>query len=91
MRAYKEAKKSPKKAITRKKNQTFQELRNDVNVNPYGFRYKIAMDKLNRRKPIEIMEERIIRNIVDTLFPTHKLANERQLNRLNTEFLQHRS
>ena len=47
MRAYKEAKKSLKKAITRKKNQVFQELRVDVNLNPYGLGYKIVMDKLN--------------------------------------------
>ena len=82
MRAYKEAKKPLKKALTRKKNQAFQERRDEVN--PYGLKYKIVIDKLNRRKPMEIMDERVMRNIVDTLFPTHESANER---RQNTEFL----
>ena len=31
------------------------------------------------------MDERIMRNIVDTLFPTHELAKERWWNMLNTE------
>ena len=87
MRVYKEAKKSLKKAITRKKNQAFQELRDDVNVNPYGLEYKIVMDKLNRRKPMEIMDERVMRNIVDRLCPTHESANERRKKTLSREFL----
>ena len=70
-----------------KKHQVFQELRNDGNVNHYGLAYKIVMEKLNKRKPIEIMDGRIMRNIVDTLFPTHELTNERRHNTLNTEFL----
>ena len=67
MRAYKQAKKSLKRAIMRKKNQAFQELRDGVNVIPYGLGYKIVMDKLNRIKPMEIMDERVMRNIVDRL------------------------
>ena len=76
MRAYKEAKKSLKNAITLKKNQGFQELRDDISVNLYRLGYKIVMDTLNKRKPMEIMDERVMRNIVDTLFPTHELTNE---------------
>ena len=36
---------------------------------------------------MEIMDERVMRNIVDTLFSTHQLINERRRNTLNTEFL----
>ena len=36
---------------------------------------------------MEIMGERVMRNVVNTLFPTHELSSERQQNTLNTEFL----
>ena len=36
---------------------------------------------------MEIMDERVMRTIMDTLFPTHELTNERRRNKLNTEFL----
>ena len=39
------------------------------------------------RNPMEIMDERVMRNIVKTLFPTHELANERRDYTLNTELL----
>ena len=58
MLSYMEARKSLKTAITRKKNYAFHELRDDVI--PYGLGYKIVMDKLNRRKPMAIMDEREI-------------------------------
>ena len=36
---------------------------------------------------MEIMNERVKSNILNALFPTHELANERRQNKLNTEFL----
>ena len=38
------------------------------------------MDKLKKRKPMKIMDEQVMRNIIDALFITHVLA-------LNTEFV----
>ena len=71
--AYKQAKKSLKKVTTRKKNQAFQPPRDYVNENTFGLGYKIVMDDLNGMKQMDIMDEQVMRNIVDALFSIHEL------------------
>lgn len=69
---YKEAKKNIRKAIENSKRAQWEELRNDINRDPWGLGYKVVMKKLGTRKPVSEMDEKTMENIVSTLFPTHE-------------------
>lgn len=68
---YKEAQKLLRKAINNSKKDKWEKLRNDINRDPWGLGYKIVMKKLGSKKPTGAMDEEIMDNIVNTLFPTH--------------------
>lgn len=68
---YKEAKKILAAEIERSKKEKWEELREDINRNPWGLGYKIVMEKLGTRSPTAVMDGRTMENIVHTLFPRH--------------------
>lgn len=69
---YKEARKLLRTAIFESKKKIWEELRNDINENPFGLGYKIAMKKLGANKPPAVMDEKSMKNIVESLFPAHE-------------------
>lgn len=71
--AYKEAKKVLRTAIFASKRKKWEELRADINQNPWGLGYKLVLQKLGSRSPPAQMDEETMRNIVRTLFPTHEI------------------
>lgn len=70
---YKTAKIELKTAIENSKREKWEELRRDINYNPWGLGYKIVMKKLGARKSFPELEESTMENIVETLFPSHEL------------------
>lgn len=68
---YKEAKKKIKRAISKSKKKLWEELRQNVNNDPWGLGYKIVMKKLGSKNPISEIEDHIMENIINVLFPTH--------------------
>lgn len=68
---YKEARKTLRNAIQNSKKAQWEELREDINRNPWGLGYKIVMKKLGMKNPVSEMDESTMQNIVTTLFPTH--------------------
>lgn len=68
---YKEAKKQLRNAINKSKKEKWEELREDINRNPWGLGYKIVMKKLGMRNPVSELDDETTLNIVRTLFPEH--------------------
>lgn len=75
--AYKQARKKLRTAIFDSKRKMWEELRSEINENPYGLGYKIVMGKLGSRKPTGLMTEEVMKTIVETLFPTHDIETRR--------------
>lgn len=73
---YREARKILRNAIFASKRQKWEELRQDINQNPWGLGYKLVMRKLGKRFPAAEMERETMKNIVMSLFPTHEIRNE---------------
>lgn len=74
---YKNAKKLLKFAILRSKKAKWEELRNDVNENPWGTGYKIVMRKLGANQPTPTLTSDQMERIVTTLFPNHEVTPPR--------------
>lgn len=70
---FKDAKRALKIAIASSKKAKWEELRSDLNNNPWGLGYKIVLQKLGARSPVPDLESDVVTNIVDSLFPTHPL------------------
>lgn len=70
---YKTAKNELKLAILNSKKKKWEELRCDINNNPWGLGYKIVMKKLGAKAQFPQLSESTMETIVDTLFPTHEL------------------
>lgn len=70
---YKDAKANLRRAIHDSKRKLWEELREDVNKNPFGLGYKLVMKKLGAKNPTEVMDDAIMSNIVKFLFPTHEI------------------
>lgn len=68
---YKAARKNLKKAITESKRAKWEELRNDLNQNPWGIGYRIVSNKLGASTAKPELSSQKMTEIVDTLFPTH--------------------
>ena len=73
---YKNAKKTLKLAIDKSKKIKFEELRSDLNKDPWGLGYKIVLKKLTSKAPNPLFDDETVRVIVDGLFPTHVTLNE---------------
>lgn len=71
--SYKEAQKALRNSINNSKKEKWNQLRDDINRDPWGLGYKIVMKKLGLKNPVEAMDEDTMQNIVTTLFPTHIL------------------
>lgn len=69
---YKEAKKALQTAIQNSKKNQWEELRQDINRDPWGLGYKIVMKKLGMKNPVKVMDVDTMENIVKTLFPIHE-------------------
>lgn len=65
----KNAKKILKVAIRRSKKKKWEEMREDVERDPWGLGYKIAMKKLGQSSPPAEYDAKEMSSIVDTLFP----------------------
>lgn len=74
--AYKEAKKKLQKEIFDSKRKMWEELREDININPWGTGYKIVKEKLGIRNPTQLMDEQKMENIVKNLFPTKETPSD---------------
>ncbi|XP_054746791.1 uncharacterized protein LOC129251477 [Anastrepha obliqua] len=74
---YKAAKSTLKTAILESKKEKWEELRRDINQNPWGLGYKLVLNKLGARQPPPELSEATMENIVNTLFPTHDLMADR--------------
>ncbi|XP_018792198.1 PREDICTED: uncharacterized protein LOC108970924, partial [Bactrocera latifrons] len=73
---YKAAKTELKDAITKTKKDKWEELRNDINQNPWGLGYKIVMKKLEAKQSTPELNAAAMEHIVSTLFPTHDLRRD---------------
>lgn len=68
---FKRARKQLKLAILKSKKTKWEELRSDLNEDPWGLGYKLVMQKLGARaKPPDLADDRM-HNIVKELFPIH--------------------
>lgn len=73
---YKEAKKNLRSTIFNSKKQLWEELREDINNNPWGTGYKLVMGKLGAKSSVGSMDGRTMDNIVKTLFPQRDTPEE---------------
>lgn len=73
---YKDARKQLGNAIQSSKRKQWEELRDDMNRNPWGLGYKLVMKKLGMKTPVHEMDEKTMTNVVNTLFPTHDIIEE---------------
>lgn len=73
---YRETKKQLQKAIFNSKKDKWNELREDINRNPWGLGYKIVMEKLCNKSPAREMDQKSMEHIVETLFPKHDIRND---------------
>lgn len=71
---FKRAKKDLKGAILRTKKRKWEELRSDLNNDPWGLGYKLVMRKLGARTSAPDLKEDTMENIVNTLFPTSEIV-----------------
>jgi len=70
--AYKTARQALNGAIKTSKKTKWEELRNDINSNPWGMGYKIVMKKLGANPSLPLLDSSKMAEIVGTLFPTHQ-------------------
>lgn len=70
---YKRARKNLKDAIRKSKRLRWEQLRSEVNSDPWGLGYKIVLRKLGAHTAGPIMETSKMEEIVDGLFPTHAI------------------
>lgn len=68
----KKAKKDLNIVIKNSKTKKWEELRNDLNKNPWGLGYKIVMKKLGGQNSSPDLPKNVMENIVQTLFPQHE-------------------
>ena len=68
---HKLAKQNLKNAIEHSKAQKFEELRRDINNNPWGLGYKLVTNKLCSKTSADEMSKVVVTNIVDQVFPVH--------------------
>lgn len=73
---YKTARKNLKRAIASSKKRKWEELRTDINRDPWGLGYKLVMKKLGRVAASVDLSVQTLENVVNTLFPTHDLVAE---------------
>lgn len=73
---YKDARKELRTAIAESKRKLWQELRDDINKNPFGLGYKLVMKKLGAKNPASEMDEDTMRTIVESLFPMHETRTD---------------
>lgn len=84
---FKRAKKNLKDAIRKSKRLKWDQLRNEVNSEPWGLGYKIVLNKLGAQLPCPTMEAPVMEGIVDTLFPAHPVRPPDERRDLEEEFL----
>jgi len=70
--AYKTARQALNGAIKTSKKTKWEELRNDINSNPWGMGYKIVMKKLGANPSPPLLDSSKMAEIIGTLFPTHQ-------------------
>lgn len=73
---YKTARKTLRIAIKKSKTSKWRALCEEVNEDPWGMGYKIVLKKISAPVAENEMEEEVMENIVDTLFPTHPRRSE---------------
>lgn len=78
---YEEAKKYLKISIKKSKKERWEELRNDVNNNPWGLGYKVVMKKLRNSLNKIDLNAKELTTVVNALFLTHQIrAQDPSLN-----------
>ncbi|XP_073999982.1 uncharacterized protein [Rhodnius prolixus] len=75
---FSQARRALKNAIFRSKQLKWEDLKRDVDNDPWGLGYKIVMRKLGSQSPTPKMDAREMGKIVSTLFPTHPLRSREQ-------------
>lgn len=70
-RAYMDAKKTLNRAISESKRNKWTEIRNKVDLDPWGLGYQIVTEKLCGRSPVATMDPVTMKLIVEELFPKH--------------------
>lgn len=70
--ALKAAKKELKREIENSKKKKWEELRQDLNLDPWGLGYKVVLKKLGGQHSTQNLPKKVIDNIVNTLFPQHE-------------------
>lgn len=75
---YKQAKKGLRKIILKSKRASWEMLRSEIELDPWGLGYKVVMKKLGKLAPSPLMNAEETQHIVDTLFPTHPDREERK-------------
>lgn len=73
---YKTAKKELKLAIHTSKRRKWEELRSDINNDPWGLGYKIVMRKFGVKPAMPELEADKMDSIVNALFPTHDIRTD---------------
>lgn len=74
---YRRAKKDLKREIAKAKNKAWKELILTIDDDPWGLPYKIVLNRLRRANPslTETMEEEILDQVLDSLFPRGDQGN----------------
>lgn len=62
-----------RRAIKQSKKRKFEELRQDINSDPWGLGYKIVIKKLGNQKNVGDLKPQTMQHIVNTLFPAHPI------------------
>ncbi|XP_054745821.1 uncharacterized protein LOC129250211 [Anastrepha obliqua] len=70
---FRQSRKALKQAIVANKKTKWEELRRDLNSNPWDLGYKIVTGKLNANSTTVHLDSDAISEIVDRLFPTHPM------------------
>lgn len=74
---YRAARKRLQAKIFNSKRQLWEELREDINRDPWGTGYKLVMGKLSAKRPAKQMDPQTMQNIVTFLFPQNNAPEER--------------
>lgn len=72
---YRDARQTLCKAIKNSKRICFKKLMDEADINPWGTAYRIAMTKIKGDRSPQIMCPILVRNVVETLFPTRPLTH----------------
>ena len=73
---HREARNMLKRAIRRRKKEKWEELRRDVNRDPWGLGYRLVMRKLGAGAASPELDPFSMSRIVDALFPAHPIRAE---------------